>query len=74
MNEDEVTRDESLVKEGYYRIFIEEMHYKAGVYEKEAMKLFIDGKQIHHAHCAMDNAKCLRIAANIMDNTACNGG
>jgi hypothetical protein len=67
-------REEHLVKEEYYQKFIEEMHYKASIYEKEAMKMFIDGKQLHQAHCAMDNARILRSAANIMDNTACNGG
>jgi NAD-dependent SIR2 family protein deacetylase len=66
-------REEHLVKEEYYQKFIDEMHWKAGIYEKEAMKLFLD-KAVHHAHCAMSNARCLRTAANLMDNTACNGG
>ena len=68
-----MVREEHLVKEEYFQKFIEDMHHKAGIYEKEAMKLFIDNK-IHHAHCAMDNARVLRMAANIMDSNACNGG
>jgi len=67
-------REEHLVKERYYQECISDMHYKAGIYEKEAMKMFIDGKQLHQAHCAMDNARALRITANIMDGNACNGG
>lgn len=52
---------------------VAEMHRLAYVYEKESMKLFLDG-EIHKGHVAMDNAKSLRISANILDPTAANGG
>lgn len=65
-------REEHLVKEEYYQKFISDMHQQASVYEKQAMKMFIDN-DLHKGHCAMDNARALRAAANIMDNTACDG-
>jgi hypothetical protein len=73
MSEELLPREEHLVKEEYYQKFIADMHHKASIYEKEALKLFIDF-ELHNAHCAMDNARALRIAANIMDGNACNGG
>jgi hypothetical protein len=66
-------RNEQFVKDEYYRAFIDDMHHKASIYEKEALKLFLDW-ELHKAHCTMDNARALKTAANIMDNNACNGG
>lgn len=70
----EGVRDEQRVKDEYYQQFIADMHSKASTYEKEAMKMFIDGNHLHKAHCAMENARVLRFAANIMDGIACSGG
>jgi hypothetical protein len=51
---------------------IQEMHNKATIYEN-AGRDFQDRNQTHEMHCAMENARCLRKAANIMDGVACNG-
>lgn len=61
------------VHEADERLAIMEMHRKAQAYEAVAAGLQ-SKHQIHDMHCAMDNARCLRQAANIIDRTASNGG
>lgn len=67
---DEIKKKE---KENARHVFIQELHRIAETYEREGAKFFID-KDIHNAHNAMNNARCLRIAANIMDGCCSNGG
>lgn len=49
------------------------MHKKAKVYEDAAIEFREKGKT-HEMHCAMDNGRCLRVAANILDGNCTAGG
>lgn len=64
---------DDLREQEYREKVIREMRDLAFCYEKQAISMFMDW-DLHKAHSTMENARSLRQAANIMDNTCCNGG
>jgi hypothetical protein len=61
------------VKEEDERLAIMSMHKKAEIYEDAAFNFRRSGN-IHSMHQSMTNAGHLRAAANLLDQTASNGG
>ena len=53
-----------------YAQAIKRLHDDAGRLEAESAALLVQGK-LHDAHTRIDTARCLRVAANYMDGTAC---
>jgi hypothetical protein len=57
------------IEEAILRLIVDELHRRASKMEEESL-IYLSIKSVHMAHTKMDQARCLRVAANNLDNVA----